>query len=166
MLKPHGCLSILISFDFPVAFDTVGSFLLLEVPFFHWLPWHHMTLLVLSLALWLPLLPVFCRLILFYTTTKWWGFLRLSCGLSPLTLFSLLRQSRPCSWLQLPAGLSQEPTPGAERDGDLIMGEGNCFPNNRGKSGYYYQKKEKGMLKSRKTKTRWLLRACILGKLM
>lgn len=42
----------------------------------------------------------FCRLILFYTTSKWQGPLRLNCGLSPLILCPLLRQSQPCSWPQ------------------------------------------------------------------
>lgn len=52
-------------------------------------------------------------------------------------------------------GLSHEPVPEAGRDGDLIVGEGNCFPGDEGKLGYCYRKKKKkgywGIGKKKKT---------------
>lgn len=47
-------------------------------------------------------------------------------------------------------------TPGAGRDGDLVTGKGSCLLVN-GKSGYCNQKKEKDMLKSRKTTTKQMV---------
>lgn len=67
------------------------------------------THLVLIQPLWWLLLSVLCRLILFYTTTEWWGSLRLKHGLSPFTLCFLLSLIHAHDFIYQQASLTRPP---------------------------------------------------------